>query len=549
MDEQLLKEFLDGSEELFESLSGDIGALRVQHGDGRARRELVGRIFRHVHTMKGTASAAGLETTAEAAHEFESALDAVRMGRVALDPAALDLFDDTVQAIAENLSAVAAHARQQNGAPPALPNVVPPILLRRLRHLASSEAVQTSTPAQAKQAAALSAALPEEIRHSLSEYELQRLSETTGEGAGVCVVEVSFGLDTFDEQFRRLSDMMAETGEIISTLPGIEPHAPERVHFRILYATPEQSAPQVAARIAHFGASLVVCGAKPSETTGDESKGEGISAASPVTSAQVAVTSLTDLVRVPLDELDGIIASARELLNETNAALDLALASDATHDARREIEERAAGIRRRFAELEDRLLELRTVSVGPTLERAARAGAAAARGLGIDVEFETSGGEVRLDKSLADALAEPLLHLVRNAVAHGIETPAERLAAGKAARGRVRLEASCEASYHKGGIVLRVADDGRGIVAAHVTRAAVECGIVERGAQLTEEQALRVIFRTGFTTTREVSTFAGRGIGLEIVERAIESAGGELRVRTHAGAGTTFEMRLPATRK
>jgi two-component system chemotaxis sensor kinase CheA len=150
---------------------------------------------------------------------------------------------------------------------------------------------------------------------------------------------------------------------------------------------------------------------------------------------------------------------------------------------------------------------------------------------------------VRLDKSLADRVAEPLLHLLRNAVDHGIESAEERRAAGKAERGRVRVEASAEGSR----VVLLVSDDGRGVDAEMVERAAAARGLVAPGARLREEQALRLIFRPGFSTAAHASLVSGRGVGHEVVERAVEEAGGEVRMRTERGRGTSFELRLPTT--
>jgi two-component system chemotaxis sensor kinase CheA len=140
-------------------------------------------------------------------------------------------------------------------------------------------------------------------------------------------------------------------------------------------------------------------------------------------------------------------------------------------------------------------------------------------------------------------MADPLLHILRNAVDHGIETAAERTAAGKTARGLVRLEATVEGSR----IILRVADDGRGIDALRVTRAARGQGIIEADKLLTKEQALRLIFRPGFSTASTVSSVSGRGVGLDVVEKAIELVGGELRVSSEHATGTVFEMILPTT--
>jgi two-component system chemotaxis sensor kinase CheA len=149
---------------------------------------------------------------------------------------------------------------------------------------------------------------------------------------------------------------------------------------------------------------------------------------------------------------------------------------------------------------------------------------------------------VGIDTTLADAIAEPLLHLVRNAVGHGIETPEERIAAGKQPMGKVKLAAFSEGSL----IHISISDDGRGIDLDRVVAAASKRGIADQGPTFTMDQGLRLIFRPGFSTMTEVSELSGRGIGLDIVDRAMEQAGGEVRVATEPGVGTTFAMILPA---
>jgi two-component system chemotaxis sensor kinase CheA len=201
-------------------------------------------------------------------------------------------------------------------------------------------------------------------------------------------------------------------------------------------------------------------------------------------------------------------------------------------------------LRRRFVELEERLIKLRLVPAGEVLSRAAaRGGRIAARRLGKEVEFEIVGGEVGIDKSLADTIADPLLHLVRNAVTHGIESPEERAAAGKNPVGQIKLAAFNEGSR----IHLTVTDDGRGIDWEKVVAAAAAHGIGTDASYLSTDQCLRLIFRPGFSTTTTVSELSGRGIGLDVVDRAMEQAGGEVRVATQIGAGTTFAMIMPAT--
>jgi two-component system chemotaxis sensor kinase CheA len=193
--------------------------------------------------------------------------------------------------------------------------------------------------------------------------------------------------------------------------------------------------------------------------------------------------------------------------------------------------------------VEDELINLRLVTIGPTLQRAMRAGRAAARLAAKEVDFEINGADIRLDKLLIEAIADPLIHLVRNAVDHGIETAEERARAGKERRGTVRIEAISEGSQSR----LRITDDGRGVDPVRISEAALRLGIVEAEGALDIERSLRLIFRPGFTTLASVSDLSGRGVGLDVVETAVEQVGGELRVSSKFGAGTAFEIRLPVT--
>ena len=534
MDERLLKEFLAEAEELIEELYGDVAELRERRGEGPARRELVARTFRHAHTVKGTAAAAGLDAAGRVAHEFESLLDAVRRGGAPLDEAALDACEEAVGALAESLDATARGAEWS----------VPAPLVARLRRLAAPAPAATAAAA-ARTAEEL---LPPEVARALTAPERQRLSEAVAEGARAYLVSVDFDLSDFDEQYKRLSESLKEWGEVVSTQPFVSDVGPSRVGFRIVYASAEASE-AVGARAASFGARLDAAeaeGRPASETLESvrdetsETSGETEAAPVPAATSSSSSSPATTGVRVTLEELDELISATHGLFADTLGALDLALAGAGE---RAELEGRARAVRRRFFELEERLIGLRMVTLRASLLRAARAGRAAAREAGKRVEFEVAGGDARLDRSLAESVADPLLHLVRNAVDHGVEAEAERLAAGKPPEGRVRIEADSEGGL----VVLRISDDGRGVDVEAVGRAAAAAGLMEPGAALTEAHALRLIFRPGFSTAARASLISGRGVGLDVVERAVEEAGGEVLVRSLRGRGTTFELRLPTS--
>lgn len=558
MDERLLKEFLAEAGELVEGLYGDIAELRERLGDGPARRELVARVFRRVHTVKGTAAAAGLDAAGRIAHEFESLLDAVRSGVAPLDEEAVAVFEEAAGAVAESLEAAARGSSWPE----------PSALVARLRRLSAADAEGASAsggvwlppePAELP-------GLPEEVTRSLSAHERQRLREALDEGARAYVVLAEFDLADFDERYRRLSDALKESGEVVATQPFVNAVGPDRVGFRIVYASAEERE-RLEAQASAFGATLKAAGGENDEqqdglsnddaATHEADEEEARDEAEPgahegdAPDANVVASSESEGrpspppgaqgVRMSLEELDDLISAAHALFADTVGALDLALGSGA--GGRDELEVRAREVRRRFFELEERLIGLRMVTLRGALLRAARAGRAAARSAGRRVEFEVTGGDARLERSLAEIVADPLLHLVRNAVDHGVEPEDERLAAGKPAAGRVRIEADSE-----GGLVLvRVSDDGRGVDTDAVGQAAAAAGLVAPGAHVTEEQALRLIFRPGFSTAERASLVSGRGVGLDVVERAVEEAGGEVRVRSDRGRGTTFELRLPTT--
>ncbi|HEY0098855.1 MAG TPA: ATP-binding protein [Pyrinomonadaceae bacterium] len=560
MNEPLLREFLAEADERIELLFAEIERLRRVHAeaDGRARRELIARIFRHVHTLKGSAATLPqLAAVSRLAHEFENLLDAIRAGRAPLTDESIDACEDATDALS---LALASHARgDEDAAEP------PPAIFQLLRQHARG-APQLSIAQEANPRTGSVAALPPEITRALSGVEQRHLSESVKEGGRALLVAASFDLATLDEQFGRFNAALGACGEIISTFPGDPASAPDQISFRVLYTT-TCTRVELEERLAPFEAKLdwredapepdgASANGAEASTFDTDAPPEASTDSTPDPSSVAPAATATRapiFVRVPLHELDELVTATHELFTETLAALEqtpavpetvaAVAAAETTHAAGATGAERARRLRENFSALEERVMSLRMQPLMPVLERAQRAARIAARAAGKEIEFEVAGGDVRVDRALAEQIGEPLLHLLRNAVDHGIETAEERRATGKPLRGRVRLEVAMEGSR----VRVRVADDGRGIDTERVARVAVACGLLEAGAHVTDEQALRLIFRPGFSTAAEVSAMSGRGVGLDVVEHALERAGGELRVRSARGAGTTFELRVPLT--
>jgi two-component system chemotaxis sensor kinase CheA len=508
-------QFIADARELIEKLYNDLEQLRGARSQGRQRRELAARIFRRVHTLKGSAGSLGLKAVSQIAHDFEGVLDGVRLGRVEITDAVLDAFEDGADAI----------ARALESSPTDEPSSGAALVIKRLAALAAQSKKEGSI------GSSLRSILPLEVARSLSEYDLQHTREAIREGAKLFVVSAGFTIETFDQDFRELTKLLGQSGEIISTGPG-EPPTEDEINFRLLYAA--ELVPGDVLRQAHVLGRIEISELQiDSSVAGSKVSAEAFPA--PLSSHDTAET-----VRVDLRHLDELISGASELFRyTTNALLSLSASGD-----KLPFETGTRHLRRRFVELEEGLLKLRLVPAGEVLGRAAaRGGRIAARRRGKQVDFEIVGGEVGIDKSLADTIADPLLHLVRNAVTHGIESPAEREAAGKSPVGRVRLTAFNEGSR----VHITVTDDGRGIDWDRIAAAAAAQGIANNASDLSPDQCLRLIFRPGFSTASRASELSGRGIGLDVVDRAMEQAGGEVRVATEMGAGTTFAMIMPAT--
>jgi two-component system chemotaxis sensor kinase CheA len=186
---------------------------------------------------------------------------------------------------------------------------------------------------------------------------------------------------------------------------------------------------------------------------------------------------------------------------------------------------------------------LRMVPVGTQFQKTARVVRDLSRRAGKQVLFETTGENTEVDKTVAEEISDPLLHMVRNSIDHGIETPAERTALGKDPTARVQL-----AAYHQSGqIVITISDDGRGLNREKILAKAVERGIVQAGDQLSDNEVFLLIFEAGFSTADKVTDISGRGVGMDVVRRHVQALRGRIDIQSTAGKGTTFFLRLPLT--
>ena len=507
MNQRTQHEFLLDLEELVEQLFTDIPQLRQT--EGPHRRELLARIFRHTHSIKGIATTAGFTEVGKLAHQVESLLDNARSGQIAIEDRFVETLEQAANTLSENLSGTAAGSD--------LP--VSDELMKSLHNFDLTELNDEEPQAPP---------LPADFSNALNESEKLLLREAVRESEKLYLVTCVFALNVFDKEYQALRSVLTRQGAIISSLPSGGAGPADRVVFRILCSSAYDE-PAFRAELTTFPQAVIEPLPSYGETTVVESH-----------SSERAKQAANSVVRIEISELDRLISSAHEVFGQTVAALDL-VSKTLSADTRAELLNLDAQIRESLVALEEQIIQLRLVSLERVIQRAIRAGRVAAKVSGKQVTFITAGENLRIDKVICDAVAYPLLHLVRNAVDQGIETPAERAAAGKSSAGTVRIEAGCAS----GRVRFRVSDDGRGIDPKIVSKAAARLGIVDEGTLLSNEKSLRLIFRSGFSTTSQISSVSGRGVGLDIVESAIERAGGAVRVRTQVGQGSEFEIRLP----
>jgi len=283
--------------------------------------------------------------------------------------------------------------------------------------------------------------------------------------------------------------------------------------------------------------------AAPGKKLGEVLIEEGIATPKQVSQAlrkQTEQAADTATIRVDIRKLDDIIDMVGELVI-THSMIQQNI-SQALH-ADRSLAQNVAQFSRITSGLQRASTSLRMVPIKQTFQRMSRLIRDLAKGNGKNVNVEMEGEDTEIDRNMVDEIYNPLVHLVRNAVDHGLETPEERLGAGKAEKGLVRLKA-----YHRGGnIIIEIADDGRGLNREKIIRKAEKSGLVTSGEALTDQEAFRLILMPGLSTAEKVTDVSGRGVGMDVVKQAVEKLRGKIEIESRPGAGTRFITSFPLT--
>ncbi len=523
--------FFQSAQELLQSLNEQGLALEKNP----SHREAVREIRRVVHTLKGDAAACGMRELSELAHELEDVLtEEIAAKKAGALPeivlSAADMFDAMCAAYRANVD-------PPNGDP--------------LRAMIWRLGQQASSPRVAG-----------EIKPSFSWTEYDRLTMSDAAERGLRVYEIAIcmipDLPMRGASIAVLNKVLQEAGSLLAVTPAEEQWAEAtKVEFAIASDRDQEwlankcRIPGVVAQVAieRFVPELAeetvtAPAASPAGSRAERPNGKDVSDAG---TGRVA-THADNTLRVDADRVDNLL----------NLVGELVISKSMLHQTLNEFTRRFPKdpLRARFADamafqsqvlnaLQRSAMKIRMVPVDQLFRRLPRLARDIARICGKEVALSMTGQETDLDKTLLDALAEPMLHLVRNAVDHGIETPAERRAAGKPEQGTIRLHAC-----HQGNqVVIEIGDDGRGIDTAAVLAKAVSRGLVtaEQAAHMPPGEAIDLIFQPGFSTAEQISEISGRGVGMDVVKAAVQKLKGSISVENRPGYGVTFQLRLPLT--
>jgi len=543
--DQAQQTFIVEAREQLQAMEESLLQLETDPSDDDA----IGAIFRAAHTIKGSAGLFGLEPIVSFTHIVEDVLDRLRDGSVAVDPGLIAVLLKSGDHMLELIDVVA-----NKGA-----TLQPPALARE------KELCQILQEYQAPPAATE----PEPVQETET--------EAPGE-ASLWHISLRFGLDVFRNGMDPLSFLsyLQTLGEIVridtntEAMPTIDAWDAEScylgfdIEFRssashgaineVFDFVREDCVIEIVAAQdiqSQASADLVATAqAQADESTALVTTGELLPdqrktprLPAQVTSDKQAVASEGKArdgayVRVNADKLDELINLVGELvIASAGASL---LARTCQNDP---LQEAASSVSGLVEEILDGALRLRMIPIGETFNRFRRVVRDVSQELGKDIDLIISGAETELDKTVVEKIGDPLMHLLRNAMDHGIETAEARLAAGKPAKGHLHLNA-----YHdSGSIVLEIADDGAGLNRDRIVEKAQERGLIAPGANLTDQEIYNLIFEAGFSTAQAVTNLSGRGVGMDVVKRNITLLRGTVDLDSQPGKGTVVRIRLPLT--
>jgi two-component system chemotaxis sensor kinase CheA len=529
-------DFLAEAEEILDQLCSDLGVMSDTTDSGECNPDSLNSVFRGAHSLKGLAGMFGFAEIQDLSHNMENLLDSLRLGKVSLGPQVLTLLMDSLEILGSMIRNLGAGVTEEPGLGQ---------LIARINGCVAGSS-DTDTDSMLK-----SLGLPDSMLNALTEYEEHRLLENIKKARNLYSVLASFSLATFDQDLAELTDALKKCGEVISTLPSVGSSIESSIDFEILFGSAKEI-DDISLLVSDSNATVRKLGAsrKPVVTEASSAAGTtpaAVDEAVPGESAtsSMSAKSMSRTVRVDIGKLDELMNIVGELVLSHSTINDI---SEKMHkggyaNMLSELQKAAKGLERRLNELQKGVMEIRMIPVGQLYEKMGRIVRKISREQGKKVDLKVFGADTELDKLIMEDIADPLMHIIRNAIDHGIESPEERRSKKKSERGMIQLS-----SYQKGNhVVIEVEDDGKGIDVAKVKRKAVEKGLIAESDALSDREAIDLIFLPGFSTSEIVSEISGRGVGMDVVKSNISAVSGMVDVESVPGSGSRVTITLPIT--
>ena len=530
--------FFEECEELVESLHDALEQMDRGTGDD----ETVNVVFRAVHSIKGGAGAFGLGDLVDFAHRFETVLDDLRSGRLRADAHAIRLFFQGADLLHDHVRAARSDAPPPDGADAVLHALEALPLTRAPQGAGAVDftpmLIDLGFAGLAEDQQALNGTIPWQIRftprHGLyasgnEPLLILRSLAALGQARVTCIAPPDLALSVEAAEEPRLTWEIELAGDV----PEVDLH--EAFDF-----VTDVSDLSIRRAPAPTGA-VETAGVSDQPAFDPFEAAAHLPADRPKPEPRPDAEWLPATVRVDLDRVDRLVNLVGELvISHAMLAQSVSEAGIAEHGA---VSGGLEAFQVLTRDIQDSVMMIRAQPVKPLFQRMARIVRETSLAVGKTVRLLTEGEATEIDKTVIERLSDPLTHMIRNAVDHGIEPPEVRLAAGKPAQGTVTLTAS----HRAGRVMVEIADDGAGIDRDRVRRTAVARGLIAPDAQPTEAEIDNLLFLPGFTTAAAVSSYSGRGVGLDVVKSAISGLGGRISIQAEPGRGTRFSISLPLT--
>lgn len=524
--------------------------------------EHINIMFRSAHTLKGMAATMGFTTIAELTHEMENVMDKIRSHKAKLDTIAIDtLFEclDTLEALVESVDSDEevdiSHLQCQLKDIMAEECAVAPTSKKETEQSASEdeipEVVTESVAETVSKSVEESPSAPIDIEFNNDEQ--SAIDTAQKDGASVIIAKISLDEGCLLKAARSTLVMrnISEMGDIIKTVPSVDDLEDEKFDFdfSVVFSTQNdiESAKTKIANVSEVKgvvlSPLGVAETAQTDKTAEEKTSSGKT--KPKAGAGGAVKRTDAIksvqsVRVSIERLDNLMNLVGELIINKIRLNQLASEIDAKN-----LDEALANLDRLTNEIQTEVMESRMVPIDQIFSRFPRMVRDLAKSEGKEINLVIEGKEIELDRTVLDEIGDPLVHLLRNSVDHGVEEIEKRTQLGKPAAGMVRLAASRQ----RNNVVIEVEDDGKGMNPARMREIAVKKGMMNEAEvnKLSDTDALNLIFMAGFSGAEKVTDVSGRGVGMDVVKTKIESLGGTVRVESEEGKGSTVLLQLPLT--